>query len=928
MLKYQNLRFFDGNSGELDFYYDEESQYWSGSVYLPKVSTGLYETANLFIFEEVITSSGNIEYVKPISDSTGSTTFRFEFVNKENSSDSIFLYDVTVDKSGLYEINVKDFIELGIQNNTISQSITNYQESNSNVGNITKSIDYKTVSSSYDSDALHCNIAINSEEEGLHIRILNIYEVVDGVISSPIAAIQFYGETVGEDERLSVLLSNIGLSINEEDGIIFKDSDVNELATDWQLINNKRKELLLEAHNIVPFIGTYKAILNAIKFYGYDNLTLKEYWLNINEQSANFGKLLAVAVPNQTEKGFLAEKSNRIVLPSSNHKKTSRFSLHYRINEPTGSIDEWDIPLTQEVSVFSPDEILIKLYGLKRKLQKEYLPLQAKIIDITGEADYFTQFKQRVWNNQNTIHVQNSGVEVDFKVWPERPLFIEDLRLVDDIFKSDDASYSLETSTEKIIDFYNNYYNQDLETYPTLNSMAIGCPIILKQTSFRDAWDDCDFTWDDANIADNDYTGINPTLVTLDNWSYRGVYELEWIITGPNNYTFVKKGRVEEIKEYAHVLPYSGLYDVTLNMYDLYNARSYRSKKGVIDVNCKEVEIYGIYEYKEDELIWNNYDTLFDEAGATFDLLQENKTETQDFDASWYLTLDRANYTSNETTEVPKQFSTVRRYVDANSSTGYSETTGPYVWDYLKEHTWNDGSHVTWDMMRVGADLNASFLIDVREDHSHVSNTSPLVIKYTNPITGVVETDSYTITSNYPANENDLLAWQAVADELNALDEIQHPLLKKFIYNPVFKDVDGNGGEDACVFILASAIEYSSSYDFDDVYFETISGGSVSGKIHYVGYNPTFNDVRIIKGHKNIDILNHVTFSYDRTKMPGIVNQTWKLTNNSRDEADIYYNNQWLTYLFPHRGDYTLELELTDYNGNRNTIKRNILTIK
>ena len=28
---------------------------------------------------------------------------------------------------------------------------------------------------------------------------------------------------------------------------------------------------------------------------------------------------------------------------------------------------------------------------LKAKLQKEYLPLQSKIIDITAEGDYFTQ---------------------------------------------------------------------------------------------------------------------------------------------------------------------------------------------------------------------------------------------------------------------------------------------------------------------------------------------------------------------------------------------------------------------------------------------------------------------------------------------------------------------------------------------------------
>jgi hypothetical protein len=34
-----------------------------------------------------------------------------------------------------------------------------------------------------------------------------------------------------------------------------------------------------------------------------------------------------------------------------------------------------------------------------------------------------------------------------------------------------------------------------------------------------------------------------------------------------------------------------------------------------------------------------------------------------------------------------------------------------------------------------------------------------------------------------------------------------------------------------------------------------------------------------------------------------------------------------LTYLFKYKGDYTVELELTDVNGNKNTINKNILKI-
>ena len=926
MLRYQNLKFFNGDSGELDFNYDQTEQYWSGIVYLPRVSTGLYETANLFIFEEVMGDTGALECVRPIAE-TNSATFRFKFFNEEGSSDAIFIYDAILDASGHYEIQVKDYTDIEPNSTSANQGTITYQESNSSVGNITKSIDYKSVGNQhpYIKDAIHCSIAINSDTEMIHTRLLNIYEVVNGVEGNVIAAIKFYGETVEEDERLRTLLSNIGLSINEEDSIIFKDSDVNELATDWQIINNKRKELLLESHNIAPFIGTYKALLNAIKFYGYDNLTLKEYWLNINEQSENFGKLKAIAVPNQTEKGFLIEKADRIELPNSNLKKTSRFSLHYRINEPTGKFDDLDLPLTQETSVFSPDEILIKLYGLKRKLQKEYLPLQAKIVDITGEADFFSQFKQNVWNNQQTIKVQSSGVETEFELFPKKKLFIEDLRHVNYAFNEAYCESNPTLAVNDITTFYNNYYNQELNTFPTLSPTPIGCPIVLNITSLPQDWNSCDFTWNDADLAANDYTGTPATLLTMDNWWHRGVYEAEWIIVGPNNYYHSVRKSVDELMSFPIVLPYSGAYDVTLNLYDLYNARSYRNKKGEIVVNNKEVEIYGVYEWKKEVDSWNTYDSLIGMAGGTFDLPQENPTPIQDVLATWYLTLDRANYVHNAEDNA-LEFTTVRRYIDASSPTGFSETTGPYVWKALKEATWNDGKHVNWDSMRVGADLAASFTMDIRQDQGYTNNAY-FKIEWYNQASGVVEVDQYQIQTTYPLSDNDLIPWQDVATELNSVNPAQHPLIAKFNYNPVLKDVNGDGTADICVFILAVGKEYSSSYDFTNVYFSNVGGGLIDGKVNYKGYNPTYNDLRIIYGHQNVSILNHVTFSYDKSNMPGVVSQKWKLTNISQNDGDIYYDNQWLTYLFKHRGDYVLELELTDCNGNKNQTKRNIITI-
>ena len=121
---------------------------------------------------------------------------------------------------------------------------------------------------------------------------------------------------------------------------------------------------------------------------------------------------------------------------------------------------------------YSPDEVLIKLYGLKKKLQKDYLPLQAKIVDITGEGDYFSQFNQNVWNNQHSIKSHSAGREyVVEKVPASRDIFMEDLRLVDyrltgfnqdfDAISTSDRSEILDS----IKTFYSEYYDNKLDTF-------------------------------------------------------------------------------------------------------------------------------------------------------------------------------------------------------------------------------------------------------------------------------------------------------------------------------------------------------------------------------------------------------------------------------------------------------------------------------
>jgi hypothetical protein len=952
----QNLRFFDSESNDLNLLYNSETNIWEGVCYLPKVSTGLYETLTIYILEQVESELGGERFITPIGSGSSNNTLKFKFFSGYEFSEDIFMYSAK-SVNGILEIQKDE-----IQTYPILDSSTS-------IG--THSNGFKIINSNIPMIPVKCNVALMSNEDNYHTRILDIYEIVDNGAEVLIASIRIYGETESEDERLSVLLSNMGMSLSEEEYVILKDSNILEMSPDWILMNQKRKELLLQASQIKPFVGTYKALLNAIDFYGYDKITIKEYWLNINEQAENFGKLQAIALPNQDTVGFLANKNNGNQLPSSNLKKTSRFSLVYRLNEADGNVDEWDIPTVVESTDYSPDEVLIKLYGLKNKLQEKYLPLQAKIVDITGEGDYFAQFNLNVWNNQHSIKDQTAGQEVDFSRYPkERQLYIEDLRKVDWRLTGIDQDFSALSNTnreeisESIINFYDGYYIEDLSSFNTLAGIPVGCPVILNADSFIGSWDSAKFTWIDAgkeyagpygvNNFKNDFKDpINPSinyydllkandpynLLQWNNWWRQGIYEMEWTILGPRGYSKSFRGGVgyydstgvfhPEYQKFPIVLPYSGIYSVELSIFDLYNVRSSYRKPDYFEVKNKNVEVYGIFQKMLPQLNWNEYKYSYDVAGSDWDWARENTKEVDDIIATYYLTLDRANYIHDE--EDGPEFSLVRRYIDPATATGFNETPGPYQWRELRTQLWEDGEEINWNMMRVGGDINSSFKIDLLRSNGYNNGYNFYITQY-DVDSNLLITDSYQIQSTYPNGINDLIAWNAVANELSQLDPSEHPIITKFNYNPILIDLDiagTDGTEDICTYILAVAEEAARTHDYFSVGFNNPIGGKIldESETHFESFNPDYQDLCVIDSHMEVKRLNHVTFSYDITNMPGIVAQKWTLKNNNENVNDIYYSNTWLTYLFKHKGDYTIELELTDVNGNKNTINKNILKI-
>ena len=196
-----------------------------------------------------------------------------------------------------------------------------------------------------------------------------------------------------------------------------------------------------------------------------------------------------------------------------------------------------------------------------------------------------------VWNNQQVIKNQTAGVEVEFKRYPEdRQLFIEDLRKVDYRLTGIDQTFPLDVTVNPITEtsvntevidsinnFYTEYYDKNLNTFNTIAGIPVGAPLVLNVESYKDTWDEAEFSWMDATDTGDDHLEWN-------NWWKQNIYEVEWIISGPNGYLKTYRGSIDTYSKLAIVLPFAGDYSIELGMYDLFNVRSSYRKTDYINV--------------------------------------------------------------------------------------------------------------------------------------------------------------------------------------------------------------------------------------------------------------------------------------------------------------------------------------------------------
>ncbi len=434
--------------------------YFRGNIYFEPVSAGLYENEQIFIiqqFKDAVTGSPFIGF--PHTGNTGATgnplwrtRWEDDTYGNVDVSNIIFTYKI-----------IENDPEIGGD-----PAIINYQ--NIAIPVIQDSSDYyaggyvNTVEAATPSRALQLNIATNAPDQAAEVyqRRL-IVEDITGSSPAKVAEIDFYSQIIGADERLDVLTRNLGRAFLAEDSTILREHDPNEPLPNYIEINEKRKELMVAGEEIFPYIGSYKGLIGALKFFGYQDLRIKEYWLNLNYKQVSLtplqetqlflDKYTNTRTPNQTiliedvldnentgkyrlEQTYgpnadgeyvLDVSSENTLIPSRTYKKTSLFGLYYDINTTSSLTDEFGYPITPEAFAFTQEDVLLKLFASQQRLKQSYLPLNARIIDITGEGVYYNIYNTKAWVDTVDRSDVESGNNISFKTNPDFG-FIEDLR--------------------------------------------------------------------------------------------------------------------------------------------------------------------------------------------------------------------------------------------------------------------------------------------------------------------------------------------------------------------------------------------------------------------------------------------------------------------------------------------------------------------
>jgi len=279
---------------------------YSCDFYQDRVSANFLNVNTIAILEQNVIDD-EVVYEKPFIASDNGYSLMFQPTNDSE------LHVIGI--NGDYEVQYKEYAAFSLADEDVSGKVT----------------------------PLTFSVAVLASEEGAYQTFLGIYmrSQVHPDMVFFMGCIVFKTEVEQEDERFRTLLGNFGLPDPIRYSNIFADADNDEELADYRLVNEKSKELMMTYDKIFSYVGTYKALMGAVKFLGYSDIIFKEWYtlLDSNDNETD----IAVQVVDMESGEFLQQKLAQYGVSIEDFKrynKINKISMVYHLNELSDEYEE------------------------------------------------------------------------------------------------------------------------------------------------------------------------------------------------------------------------------------------------------------------------------------------------------------------------------------------------------------------------------------------------------------------------------------------------------------------------------------------------------------------------------------------------------------------------------------------------------------
>lgn len=881
--KLRNFLLFDSKGRQINLLYDKRQNLMRGTVYLPEVSVGLIESITIHLVERIIVN-GQERLLDPRCTST-------VHLELDRSGDySLFVVDNPYEASPEIKVlgdSVSDYTAGQIPSFLMSGDKSWYENDQYNVetANATSVVQ----------STMQVNCMLRPTTAGVHGNALSVYlrrNYDDGKTPTTepttecIIQLDLYCEAVGEDERLVKRLADFGEYISDKEEYIFRNSDINEDNPDYKALNLKRKEFLIELHNIKPYLSSYKGIVNILNLFDYPDLNLKEYWLDTTS-----GRMFTEDVNN-----YERQQLHSSAVYNRHYKKTTFFGLFYQFNVvEEDSYDEDGLPILRDNFLFSNEEIIIKLFGLKQWIKDREIGGISSIIDIVGEWTFFNKYSVNQWTDSYEYEIIDETTKIPTFTVGKSIAYIEDLRPRLENWNScrlprhkkiSEKTYLDDYNTCKIGWFGHSQYELDNARGHDEPGIPVGAIIPVTNTTF-------DLRFKEARVQ---YRALTNTSTTYDirwnNLASFDQYEVEWAIKHVSSQWSMSKvtAVTERIVEFT--VPYVGYYSITLQLRSYGNQSNRLTKHSIIEVKTREPDFLCYYRFIDQAL--QRYGT--------------NALPFKNVHTSWgSVVYDNQKYTVDEA-KIKYCTTTLAEYRRLHALRDPHVRFDGLQYKTLNNIQWSQYMYHTWENLLYRHVRLSKFIIKSFSAGGWLSvNNDQLVL---------------------PSNLNEC-EYSRVVDLLSYAFPYYQFIVRHYADNKFIECISKQSRPHADV-VCAAGIDVDCNHTLDKTrplplylkdYAPIIKDAESVILPRSTEYPFTMENVRIYHDWCDCPVLTPVFFTIDNCAMVGKTRCTWTLRLNDTVVVQLSDSN-YFCYYFTSPGQYSLSLTIIDTNGNSRTITK------